>query len=569
MPQTFATRARAGLDGPLLGQGDAVARLRRRIDEAAATNGPVLLAGEPGVGFEAVARAIHAAGADRSAPFRAVQATLLGSASTSGPSTSDPSWWGRLAPGGTVFVEGLDRLDAAGRQGLRAYLALEDRPTRVVASVYVGAGASGPSRDRVAEWLGRRWSRSLIPVPPLRERSEDIPELVRHYAQLHAGRLGGAPPLPDAATLEVLRRHPWPGNVAELSRLVERALLSGGGGELVIAPGSLDARRVVGRYRLMAKIGAGGMGEVWSAEHQQLPRAAAIKLVRRDEEDENLLARFRREARVTASLRSAHTVELYDFGMAPGGEFYYVMELLDGLDLRTLVEQHGPVDPARVVHILAQACVSLAEAHEAGLVHRDVKPANIMLCRLGLETDFVKVLDLGMVTAPSPEDTQLTAQGSFRGTPAFLSPESLGGTVAVDARADLYSLGAVAFYLLTGEHVFPGKSAMKVLMDHASTPPRRPSEVRGSPIPAALEAIVLACLAKQPDDRPASALALRDRLLQLTPTPAWTAARADAWWSEHAPPPGERWGLSRPVVSEVGADVETTNVAGTLTRGPR
>src|SRR5206468_1620159 len=220
----------------------------------------------------------------------------------------------------------------------------------------------------------------------------------------------------------------------------------------------------IGSYTLDSRLGTGGMGEVWKAKHKLLAREAAIKLIRPQvlqsstgRQEFLLRKRFEREAQVTASLRSPHTVALYDFGHAKDGSFYYVMELLDGIDLETLVDQYGPMDPGRVVHILYQACKSLEEAHKAGLIHRDIKPRNILLCKLGLEYDFAKVLDFGLVKSLRPTDvaeSMLTVEGVITGTPAYLAPEIALGNRDIDGRADLYSLGCVAYFLLTGLLVF-------------------------------------------------------------------------------------------------------------------
>ena len=304
------------------------------------------------------------------------------------------------------------------------------------------------------------------------------------------------------------------------------------------------ARRM-GSYQLVEKIGAGGMGEVWRAKHRLLVRPAAIKLIRRDACGKNdeacrtTVRRFEREAQATALLRSPHTVELYDFGVTDEGTFYYVMELLDGLDLKRLVERYGPLPAERAIHILRQACHSLHDAHSAGMVHRDVKPANIFVCRRGQDYDFVKVLDFGLVAASAEiEDmrTQLTAEGMMSGTPAFMAPEMASGERAIDARADVYALGCVAYWLLTGRVVFEGSSAMAVILKHARDLPARPSSQSELPIDPELERIVLSCLAKDPDERPASAAVLASELAECARTNGeWTNELAASWWRMHAP----------------------------------
>jgi serine/threonine-protein kinase len=245
-----------------------------------------------------------------------------------------------------------------------------------------------------------------------------------------------------------------------------------------------------------------------------------------------LVNRFRREAEATAALRSPHTVALHDFGMTAEGVFYYVMEHLDGLDLDALVRRFGPVPPERAIHLLTQACDSLADAHAAGLIHRDVKPANLVACRQGLKYDFVKVLDFGLVKAAWSlgEDDRLTSDGALTGTPAYMAPEVALGGRPLDGRVDVYGLGCVAYWLLTGQKVFTGSTPMEVVLNHVKAPPVPPSERLGHALPEGLEALVLSCLAKEPADRPASAEWLGERLDEIRTPASWTPARAREWW---------------------------------------
>lgn len=306
----------------------------------------------------------------------------------------------------------------------------------------------------------------------------------------------------------------------------------------------------LGAYQLVELLGQGGMGEVWRAEHRMLARPAAVKIVHFDAEDQSgegrqaLLRRFATEAQATASLHSPHTVSLYDFGTTQEGTFYYVMELLDGLDLESLVKRFGPLTPGRTVYLLKQMCKSLAEAHSAGMVHRDIKPANIYLCRLGLEHDWVKVLDFGLVATAKgctkcskdgPEPSRLTAANTIVGTPSFMPPEMAEGRSDIDGRADLYALGCVAYWLLTGTLLFSGadKTPMKILMDHVGTPPEPPSKRLGKSLPASLEALILKCLEKDPRNRPPSASELLRLLEECETGDAWNEGEARRWWQAH------------------------------------
>jgi tetratricopeptide (TPR) repeat protein len=295
-----------------------------------------------------------------------------------------------------------------------------------------------------------------------------------------------------------------------------------------------SAARSLGNYDLVHKIGGGGMGEIWAARHRLLARPAAVKLIRSDrvggdaDRAREARARFEREARATAALTSPHTVELYDYGVADDGAFYYVMELLDGVDLEMLVTEHGPMPPARVVHVLREACEALADAHEAGLVHRDIKPANIVLCRRGPRRDFVSVVDFGLVGLRDEEQAdKLTREGTVGGTPAYLSPEAALGE-EIDGRADLYALGCVAFWLLTGALVFGEKTPTAMVIAHAKEPP--PKLAAQATVPAELESLIMSCLAKDPDQRPRSAAELGAALAAIEMGHPWTQTRAREWW---------------------------------------
>jgi serine/threonine-protein kinase len=295
--------------------------------------------------------------------------------------------------------------------------------------------------------------------------------------------------------------------------------------------------REMGSYHLGELLGRGGMGEVYKATHRMLARPAAIKLIRPDsltgEEGADVaVKRFRREAEAAASLRSPHTVELYDFGVTEDRTMYFVMELLEGTDLETLVRDRGPVPARRVVHIIRQVCASLEEAHVAGMVHRDIKPANIHIGRLGLEYDFVKVLDFGLVKPVAGKVHELsvaTAAGLTPGTPAYMAPEMALGE-AVDGRADIYALGCVAYYLLTGKIVFEGDTSLQVIVKHLQNDPVPPSRRANVDIPPALEQLVLACLSKKPEDRPSSAGELSRALARLGLEP-WTEEEARRCWN--------------------------------------
>jgi eukaryotic-like serine/threonine-protein kinase len=301
--------------------------------------------------------------------------------------------------------------------------------------------------------------------------------------------------------------------------------------------------RELGSYRLGELLGRGGMGEVYRATHRMLARPAAIKLIHpevlatQDRKSAGLaVARFRREADAAAKLRSPHTVELYDFGQTEDGTLYFVMELLDGMDLESLVRREGALPQKRVIHILREVCESLEEAHASGLVHRDIKPANIHVGRVGLRHDFVKVLDFGLVKSvmtPPGEDSMATAAGLTPGTPAYMAPEMAMGE-RVDGRADLYALGCVAYYLLTGQLVFEATNALQLIAKHMQEEPVPPSRRTELDVSPQLEQVVLGCLAKRPEDRPQTATEL-DRMLAEIEIEPWSEEEATHWWRMHQP----------------------------------
>jgi len=304
-----------------------------------------------------------------------------------------------------------------------------------------------------------------------------------------------------------------------------------------------DAREL-GSYHLGELLGRGGMGEIYRAEHRMLHRPAAVKLVRPEllgassaARRESIARRFEREANVTASLCSPHTVHVYDYGITEDGTFYYVMELLEGLDLETLVRDHGSLPVERVVPILRQVCESLGEAHEKGLTHRDVKPSNVYVCRYARRVDFVKVLDFGLArSAETPRsDVTVTAEAAVVGTPAFMAPEQILGTHAVGPATDLYAVGCLAYWLLTGTLVFEGATPMEVLTKHAKDAPAPPSRASELPLPPEMDELVLACLAKDPAGRPSSADDLSRRLAVVPLAGDWSEETARQWWDTHHP----------------------------------
>ncbi len=307
--------------------------------------------------------------------------------------------------------------------------------------------------------------------------------------------------------------------------------------------------RQLGQYTLEDKLGSGAMGVVYKGHHAMLRRQAAIKLLDIDKVNDASIQRFEREVQITCQLNHPNTIAIYDYGRTPEGVFYYAMEYLDGINLQTLVEKYGPQPEARVIHILLQICGSLYEAHTLGLVHRDIKPANIMLNRRGAEGDVVKVLDFGLVKAiDDAKQAGLTAANSLTGTPLYMAPESIQAPNSVDARSDLYAVGAVGYFLLTGHPVFEAENLVQLCQQHIDAVPVPPSQRTKQPISADIDTALLGCLEKLRTNRPQTARELAQRLRRIPGFGDWSMDAADSWWDRY------RSGLP-----PVGSPVQTSN----------
>lgn len=294
------------------------------------------------------------------------------------------------------------------------------------------------------------------------------------------------------------------------------------------------AAKKLGQYRLEDKLGSGGMGIVYKGYHAVLRRPTAIKMLHVEKVNESSIERFEREVQITCQLNNPHTVAVYDFGRTDEGVFYYAMEYLDGIDLQSMVDKFGPLPEARVIRILSQICGSLYEAHGLGLVHRDIKPANIMLNRRGGEPDVVKVLDFGLVKAlDEGQQAGLTAANGLTGTPLYMSPEAIQTPNSVDARSDLYAVGATGYFLLTGKPVFDATNIVELCHLHVDATPLPPSQRTENPISPDLESLILGCLEKTRSKRPQTARELTLRLERCVAAASWSIEEAENWWSRH------------------------------------
>jgi eukaryotic-like serine/threonine-protein kinase len=329
----------------------------------------------------------------------------------------------------------------------------------------------------------------------------------------------------------------------------------------------------LGQYTLVEKIGEGGMGIVYKAKHALLRRPTAIKILYADGADAGKLARFEREVQLTSQLAHPNTIAIYDYGHTAEGIFYYAMEYLDGITLEDLVREHGPQPAGRVVHILSQMCGALSEAHGIGLIHRDIKPANVLLCERGGLSDVVKVVDFGLVKSLRPAEdgragVSATQTNAITGTPLYLSPEAIRSPEAIDGRADLYAVGAVGYFLLTGKVVFEGGSVIEICGHHLHTPPTPPSARLGRPVAEDIEQVILRCLAKDPGARPADAIALRQALTACRDAGSWGEVEARDFWARQKARPPRAQARSRPdAFGET--ELAATGFAATIQLGSR
>jgi hypothetical protein len=350
--------------------------------------------------------------------------------------------------------------------------------------------------------------------------------------------------LPMVAAALLVAREEWPGPkdvrapgffVGFVQIEIVEILLAAAGSRIIYGlRRQVSAAQQLGQYTLVRKIGEGGMGAVYLARHLMLRRPTAVKLLLPDRVGRENLERFEREVQHTSQLTHPNTVAVFDYGRSPEGVFYYAMEYLGGgIDLERLVRTHGRQPPERVRQILIQICGALQEAHERQLIHRDIKPANIILCEHGAAPDIVKVVDFGLVKEIAAESS-ISAQ-IVLGTPAYLAPEAVTDPSAVGLQADLYSVGCVGFFLLTGHIVFEAKTGLDMCVQHVTKAPPRPSVTAGVELPRAFEDLILHCLAKSPDERPVSAAVLADGLRALGPLDDWNEDRAIAWWNANRP----------------------------------
>lgn len=557
-----AVSAVAEHEAPLLGDSPAAQLLLQAIQLYAPTSQSVLLTGPPGAGYLAIARAIHRQSPRAHNTFLYVNCAMLQDEQSSSFLTT--TFTRDMLDGvgqrsqffhahqGTLFMDHVDELPQSLQKKLLDILLRIQKQRKkgqaVSPDVRIVCYALEDLRYAVQRGaflpdLLPLLTQHRLVVPSLQERKQDIPVIADFFLQQSSRRWGKVVERISAESTHRLMSYTWPGNMDELQQLIEREVAITQSPVLVIDTHLLEEGISVDRYRLVRKLGEGGMGEVWHAKHRWLARSAAVKWVRPEphlppKEKHMMIQRFQREAQVISQLTSPYTVTLYDFGVEPSGTFYYVMELLNGMELQTMVERFGPLPAARLVPILQKVCRSLAEAHSHGLIHRDIKPDNIYICQLGIEYDFPKVLDFGIVKAQSEVETtpSHTERRGAIGTPGYMAPEAVTRRYPLDGRSDIYALGCVAFWALTGRPVFIESDPIALLRMHVYNEPSSPCLYSPHPIPPALENIVLSCIQKDPQFRPQSAEHLWELLRRVPLADSWKQEQAKAWWEANYVP---------------------------------
>ncbi|MDF1664710.1 MAG: sigma 54-interacting transcriptional regulator [Planctomycetota bacterium] len=542
------------IQGPLIGHSEAIRELRSFLASVAECSDPVLMHGPVGTGEESFARAIHKQSKRSHKAFIYVECVSIRNDEALFGSFH-PRSQGRgkgkfdLALGGTLFLDEVSELSITTQELLYGILtakakendglAMNRQAVRIIAfsSRDLTEATRNHSFDPDLYHLLHKREKAL---PTLLQRIDDLDLLIDSFVGQQARRLGKVVNGFSSESLQKLKDYHWPGNIVELKSLVERAVMLASTPTLELEEGSIEHSEALGGYDLVHKLSSGGMGEVWLAKHKLLARPAAVKLIRTDvesdEASEDIFRRFEREAKATANLNSPNTVTLFDYGLSANGDFYYVMEYLSGLDLEILALHHKTLPFERVVWFLIQACRSLEEAHQTNLVHRDIKPGNLYICRAGNEFDFLKVLDFGIVkSSVNDSDNAEGVNAEFcLGTPGYMAPEAIIGQGDLDGRADVYSLGCVAYRLLTGQDVFSAEGRVQLLFKHLKEKPKAPSRVGKNYIPANLDAIVLHCLEKQADQR-CDVSELLKRLEEVHAAKPWDRHKAEKWWRQHLP----------------------------------
>jgi DNA-binding NtrC family response regulator len=526
---------------PLLGSSDVAQELRRKIKVVGSNTFPVLIYSQPRCGESLIAKMIHEISELNHLPFIYINCAHLNLNNIhqifSVSNTNDDFF-----NGGTLFLDRINDLDLtlqdaflANYNDLKNILSTtENHQLRLLSCATENLSIKCKKLQFSPDLYDTLNAGHVLSCPALYERQADIRDFVNFYMTQAATRFGKNVKTIDCETLVMLEKYTW-ANLREIKNMVERHVALSLTDQLVIPKNSLKHGISISGYRLTKSLGIGGMGEVWEASHDFLPRKAAIKLIKAPYAESDLMCekRFHREVHANSSLCSPHTVRIYDFGVCEDGALYYVMELLKGENLNTLIEQCGKIPLARSIFILKQICLSLTEAHFHGIVHRDIKPDNILVCAMPPHYDFVKVLDFGITKELNyNKDDNLTGE-KILGTPAFLAPEFISDNGPVGVKADVYSFACLAYYMLVGKKLFDNENLMKCLASHIhDAPPSISAFGNFKKFPGSLEAVLLQCLSKDPLQRP-NIHEVFECLVSLEDSFPWKHKEARMWWNEN------------------------------------
>ncbi|BBM86738.1 protein kinase domain-containing protein [Candidatus Uabimicrobium amorphum] len=506
----------------LLGKSAAIEKIHREILQLTSGSQGILLLGKENCGEQAIAQAIHRNYVQTDAFVTIDFANLHFSRSKDEIKTLI-----ELAKQGSLFLKNIHTLSMTD-QDIIFELLLTNNITNVICH------CDKNDIGKLSFQINSFFSGHVVQIPTLIERLEDIVVIAENYIRYYAKKYDKRVRSLDEKSHKYFLQHTWPNNIRELQNIIQQhvARVAAEQTHLVIQNSELIPIRYLDHYRLIEKIAEGGMGEVWKGKHHSLERPVVVKLIREDTDDEDLevnLKRFQLEAQTIAELQSPHTVTLYDFGIHNDNTVYYVMEMLHGCDLAELVERFGPVPPQRTIYLLSQICFSLMEAHLYGVIHRDIKPQNIFLCKLGLQYDFIKVLDFGI--AKKQGDFSNLTGDNIVGSPPYIAPE-LAISNEIDDKVDVYSFGCTAFWLLSGQYVFESNNTLSLISKHVSERPKRISVASEYTIPDELDTLIMSCLEKKPQKRP-SFVEIQNTLHTIESS--WTNHEAQLWWAKHLP----------------------------------
>ena len=528
--------AKTKQNGPLLGSSAAITTLKANIIQAATHQEPVLINTLPGCGEEFVARTIHDQSERNHNPFIYVNCSLINAtnSATIFDDTEGHVSKLNLASNGTLYLDRINEMPLSAQNTfIDKILSFLSKNIRLIC---VSTEALGPMvhQQSFSPELHDFISKHELLLPTLSERIDDIPVLAEHYVKYYSSRHSKNINSLSESSLETLQDYKWPGNLSEFISVIESRVVTCNDSILEIPPDALNKGPNIGGYHLITKLDEGGMGEIWQAEHRLLARPAAIKLIHANGlSSEESLARFFREAKAIAMLNSTHTINLYDFGIQKNGALFYVMELLQGMDLLKLVKKYGPIPYQRALQFLHHSAISLLEAHEMGLIHRDIKPGNIFVCNMGNQPDYVKLLDFGIAKDTNALDNEELTGQKIIGTPAYMAPEAFMPENTTESSIDLYALACVAYWMLAGKTLFECNSPISYFSAHSHSDPTPIRDfIPDLDVPEKFENLLLSCLAKVPGKRPSTKEFLVT-MMELCKEYPWEYDQAVDWWSQH------------------------------------